>query len=227
VTLFKRTRERLSFWRWYLTEFRPIAGADGDPDPKPDPAPDPKPDPAPDPKPDPDPSPPAGKTLVDENEFNRLKRIAAEKDAADKKRKREEDEAAGKHNEVVSGLESERDTEKSERERVEGEKADLERSITVRDVANRLKFNDPADALLHLPADTTNDEKAIEKALKKVADEKKYLVGGQGSRTAAPGGGNEPPTPADIDAEIAQAEKDGDVAKSTRLKRQKAFGGKQ
>lgn len=227
--MFKRIRDRIAFWRWYLLDFRPIAGADGstDPDPKPDPAPDPKPDPAPDPKPDPDPSPPAGKTLVDENELNRLKRIASEKDAADKKRKREEDEAAGRHAEVVQTVESERETEKSERERVEGEKADLERSATVGEVADRIGFINRQDALLNLPADTPNDEKAIEKALKKVAEEKKYLVGGQGSRTAAPGGGGEPPTPTDIDAQIAQAEKDGDVALSTRLKRQKAFGGKQ
>ena len=169
-------------------------------------------------------TPPVGKALVDENELNRLKRIASEKDAADKKRKREEDEAAGKHAEVVQGVEAEREAEKTAREKVEAEKAALERSVTVKDVASRLKFNDPADALLHLPADTPNDEKAIETALKKVAEEKKYLVGGQGSRTAAPGGGGEPPTPTDIDAEIAQAEKDGDVSKSTRLKRQKAFG---
>ena len=97
---------------------------------------------------------------------------------------------------------------------------------TVTTVASRLKFNDPADALLHLPSDTANEEAAIERALKKLAKEKPYLVGGQGSRTGAPGGGGEP-TSTDIDAEIAQAEKDGDVAKSTRLKRQKAFGGQQ
>lgn len=224
MSLLKRIRARLSFWKWYLTEFRPMAGAapdPPDPDPKPDPAPDPKPDPAPDPKPDPDPAPPAGKVQVDENELNRLKRIAAEADKAEKARKRKEEEEAGRHSEVVKTVEEERETEKKRADEKEAEIESLKRSITVKDVAARLKFNDPADALLHLPADTPNDEKSIEKALKKVAEEKKYLVGGPGSRTGAPGGGGEPPAPNDIDAEIRKAEEDGDVAKSTQLKRQK------
>lgn len=222
--MFKRIRNRISFWRWYLLEFRPIAGADGstDPDPaKPDPDPaKPDPDPA---KPDPAPSPPAGKKLVDESELNRLQRIASEKDEADRKRKREEDEAAGKHAEVVQTVESEREAEKTKREEVEAELEGERKAATVAAVAGRLKFNDPADALAFLPADTPNDEASIEKALKKVAEEKAYLVGGQGSRTAAPGGGGDPAPPNDIDAQIAQAEKDGDVALSTRLKRQKHF----
>jgi hypothetical protein len=189
------------------------------PTPEPTPAPTPEPTPAPEPTPTPEPepsTPPAGKVLVDETEINRLKRIASEKDAADKKRKREEDEAAGKHAEVVKDLEEELATAKAEREKIE-------RNQTVTTVAGRLNFNDPADALLHLPPDTPNDEASIETALKKVAEEKKYLIGGQGTRTGAPGGGNEPTTSPDIDEQIRKAEADGDIGLSTRLKRQKAF----
>jgi colicin import membrane protein len=191
------------------------------PDPKPDPAPDPTP--APDPKPDPEPTPdPKPETVtMPKDEAERLRRKVAEADAAERKRKREEEEAAGNHAEVVKGVEGERDSEKSKREGLEAELESERKAATVATVASRLKFNDPADALLHLPADTANDEKAIEKALKKVADEKKYLVGGQGSRTAAPGGGGDPVPPTDIEDAIRKAEAEGDVTTSTRLKRQK------
>jgi colicin import membrane protein len=198
-----------------------------DPKPDPDPAPDPNPDPAPDPKPDPDPAPtpdppPAGQKLIDEGEFHRLQRIAAEKAEGDRKRKREEDEAAGRHAEVVESVEQERETERTAREEVEASKSELELSITVRDVATRLGFIDPADARLHLPDGTPNDPKEVERALKKVAEEKKYLTGGQGSRTGAPGGGADPSQEPDIDEQIREAETNGDTATSIRLKRAKA-----
>jgi hypothetical protein len=180
---------------------------------------DPPADPPQDPPADP---PPSGKALVDTGEYHRLKRIAAEKAEADRKRKREEDEAAGRHAEVVESVEQERETEKSAREEVEQSKAELELSITVRDVAGRLGFIDPADARLHLPEGTPNDPKEIERSLKKVAEEKKYLIGGQGSRTGAPGGGADPSKEADIDEQIREAEKNGDTATSIRLKRVKA-----
>jgi hypothetical protein len=161
------------------------------------------------------------------DEAQRLRRIAAEADAAERRRKQKELEDAGNHQAVVSGIEAEREAEKAAREAAEA-KADarveeLERNTTATTVASRLKFNDPADALLHLPANTSNDEASIEKALKKVAEEKAYLVNGQGGRTGAPGGGGTPPAPTDIDTAIAKAEADGDVALSTRLKRQKHF----
>lgn len=210
-----------------FARFAGVTMEEPDPKPDPDPAPDPKPDPAPDPKPDPDPDPkpdptPAGKKVVDEGEYHRLQRIASEKAEADRKRKREEDEAAGRHAEVVESVEQERETEKSARETVEAEKAELELNITVRDVASRLKFIDAADARLHLPENTPNDPKEVERALKKVAEEKSYLIGGQGSRTGAPGGGGDPIEDADIDEQIREAEKAGDTAKSIRLKRIKA-----
>lgn len=204
-----------------LTVPNPAPAPAPTPAPEPTPTPTPEPTPAPEPTPTPEPTPPTGKKLVDESELNRLQRIASEKDEADRKRKREEDEAAGKHAEVVQTVESEREAEKTKREEVEAELESERKAATVATVAGRLKFNDPADALAFLPADTPNDEASIETALKKVAEEKAYLVGGQGSRTGAPGGGNTPPAPTDIDAAIAKAEADGDVATSTRLKRQK------
>lgn len=164
---------------------------------------------------DSEPKIPEGKVLADQSELNRLKRIAAERDKEEKDRKRKEAEEAGRHEEVSKELEAEREAEKTRRE-------NLERSITVRDVATRLKFTDPADALHFLPDDIANDESAIERALKKVAEEKPYLIGGQGNRTGAPGGGNDPTPPADIDDQIREAEKEGDTAKSIRLKRVKA-----
>jgi len=170
---------------------------------------------------------PEGKTLVDEDELNRLRRKVSDADKAEKARKRKEAEEADDHGAVVKSVEDERDERDTRISELEAELENTRKGQTVTTVASRLKFNDPADALLHLPADTPNDEKAIEKALKKVAEEKKYLVGGQGSRTGAPGGGGDPAPPTDIDAQITQAEKDGDVALSTRLKREKAFGGKQ
>jgi hypothetical protein len=200
----------------------PSADPPADP-PKVDPPADPPLDPPlpVDPPPANDP-PPAGKTLVDDSELNRLKRIASEKAEADRKKKREEEEAAGRHAEVVESVEGERDTEKSEREKVEADKAELELSITVRDAAARQNFIDAADARLHLPDGIPNDPKEVERALKKLAEEKPYLIGGQGSRTGAPAGGGDPSNPPDIDEQIRKAEAAGDTSTSIRLKRVKA-----
>lgn len=194
-----------------------------DPDPKSDPDPEPsKTDPDPEPKTDPDPEPsiPKGKTLVDEDEYNRMRREISEADKAKRERERKEAEKAGEHDKVVEAAEEERDEEKSKREQLEAELENTRKGSTVTTVASRLNFVDPADALLHLPSDTPNDEAAIERALKKLAKEKPYLAGGQGSRTGAAGGGSDPQSK-DIYSEIRKAEEDGDVATSTRLKRQK------
>jgi hypothetical protein len=160
------------------------------------------------------------------DEAERLRRRVAEADAAERKRKQKEQEDAGNHQAVVAEREAERDAEKAAREAAEAKVAEVERNQTVTTVAGRLNFADPADALAFLPADTLSDEASIEKALKKVAEEKAYLVNGQGDRTGAPGGGNTPPAPTDIDDQIREAEKAGDVGLSTRLKRQKKFGSK-
>lgn len=169
----------------------------------------------------PEPQIPEGKVLADEAELNRLRRKVSDTEKAEKKRKREEAEAADDHGAVVKSLEEESDEKDGRITELESELENTRKGQTVTAVAGRLKFNDPADALAFLPADTPNDEASIEKALKKVAEEKAYLVGGQGSRTGAPGGGGEPAPPTDIDAAIAKAEADKDVALSTRLKRQK------
>jgi hypothetical protein len=156
------------------------------------------------------------------DEHNRLKREAAktakQKRADEKKRAEEE----GRFQDVVKSVEEERDSEKDRADTAEGELAKMRRQAAVQAVASRLNFRDPADALLHLPDSTdASDEKAVERALAKVKKEKPYLIDGQGSRTSTSVNGADTPEPADLDAQIKEAEEAGDTRKSIALKNQK------
>lgn len=162
-------------------------------------------------------------------ELNRLRRELATARKAEKDRKRKEAHEAGDHDEIVRAAEEERDEAVRERDEVRQELVTSQREATVTKVAARLKFRDAADALQNLPADLPDDADAaaIERALKKVAKDKDYLIDGQGTRTGAPAGGGDPPTPKDLDEQIREAESKGDFQKSLELKNQKllAIGG--
>lgn len=206
--------------RHWLFEEPDDGGKGGKSDPEPEPA---KPEPDPEPKPEPDPEPEPEPTLSakERDDYNRLKREAAERAKKDREAERKRAEEEGRHQDVISGLEKERDTEKERADTAEGELAALRKQIVVERVARKLNFRDPADALLHLPDDTEGTEAAVEKALKTVKQEKSYLIDGQGTRSGAPAGGGEPSDPGDIDAQIKKAEGKGDHREAMRLKNRK------
>lgn len=205
---------------WLFEEPNDGGGDPKDPAKKPAAAEPAKEPPAPDPEPEPDPDTVSvPKSTVDD--YNRLKREAADRAKADREAERKRAEEEGRHADVVKALEDERDSEKKRADDAEGNLARLEKQLLVNKVAQKLKFRDPADASLHLPDDTPADEAAIERALKTVAKEKDYLIDGQGSRTGGPAGGGDPPAPKDLDDQIKAAEEKGDHREAMRLKNQK------
>lgn len=176
-------RDRATFWWWYLTEYKPIAGADDDPDP--DPAPDPDPDPAPDPKPDPDPTPDDTVTMP-KGEAERLRREVAKAAQEKRDRERKDAEAKGEHEKVVKQTEQERDEAQRERDEARAEQAKTVNEGNVRKVAGNLDFHDAEDAVLRTPSEVAEKgEAAIEKHLREVAKKSPHLVGKGKSRSSA------------------------------------------
>jgi hypothetical protein len=108
MALFRRALDRLRFWRWYVTEFRPIAGAEDEPEKGSKADPDPEPAKGGDsPKgviPDPDPDP--EKVTPDDD----WKAKARKHERAEKRARKEAEEAARK-------LKDREDADKSEQEK--------------------------------------------------------------------------------------------------------------
>ena len=73
-----------------------------------------------------------------------------------------------------------------------GELDEFQREVRVTRIASKLSFRDPADAIALLSRDDTGDDKATERALRKLADDKDYLVDQRKAtgRAFGAGGGN-------------------------------------
>jgi hypothetical protein len=121
--------------------------------------------------------------VVSKSEFERLKRIARESETARKKAEREAARRAEQEKRESGNWEEllrERDERLMEIE-AERETARMELDITLRNqrigsAATRLNFRDPEDAQHFLSEDETMDDAATERALKRLAREKPYLV---------------------------------------------------
>jgi hypothetical protein len=209
--LIRRIRERLALWRWYLVEYRPIAGAEDppsdpptpadpptptDPPPGGNPEPTPNPDEKPAPESTPDPEPEPDEVKVPKGELERLRRKVAQAEKAERDRKRAEAEAAGKHEEVVKQVEQERDERDARIEELQAQLAKRDHDSIVRKVAGTLNFHDPEDALLRVPAEVAEKgEAAVTKHLRDVLSKSPHLAGTGAPRSGAPlngGGGGEP-----------------------------------
>lgn len=137
-----------------------------------------------------------GNSSVPTSELQRLRRIAREKDEADRKRKDEQEKELQKKKkeegrwQELLGEESEK-TRKAEGERdtAVAELQSFKRRILVESVAKRLGWREPADAHLYLDAEDMDDEALAEAALKRVAKKKEFLVNPK-KATGGPGPNN-------------------------------------
>lgn len=93
---------------------------------------------------------------------------------------------------------------KAARETAEKALVDERKRNAIISEASKLKFRDPEDALVYVDLEDirmTDDGKphktSIEAAVKKIADEKKYLIGGAGSADGGTRGDNPPPAERD------------------------------
>lgn len=82
----------------------------------------------------------------------------------------------------VAALEQERDTAK-------GDLDSFQRQVRVTSIASRMGFKDPADARALLSPEDTGDDKAAERALRKLAESKNYLVDEQRATGRSMGNG--------------------------------------
>lgn len=200
-----------SYDEWLNDAYLPLRGREegDDPDPVDPPVPpaDPPADPPVDPPADPDPNEPDDADL---DEVTRLRadlareraakasaEAAVQRAKADVRAAREEAAKKGGNWEQVA---KERSTDLEEaNERASGlevravkaeEDLDtLRREIRVTGIASKLSFRDPADAMKMLSVDATGDDKTAERALRKLAEEKSYLVDERKARGRSMNGG--------------------------------------
>lgn len=122
-------------------------------------------------------------TAISLAEYNRLKRVAAEADKARKeaekearKRREREQRESGQWQELLDERDETIRTLEAERDEARYELTSFQRRVRVTRAAVRLGFKDPEDAVRFLPEDETEDDASTERALKRLAREKSYLV---------------------------------------------------
>lgn len=139
-----------------------------------DPTPDPEDDPTPDPKPEPGPK--DDWTPPSKADWDNIQRRARE---AETERKRLADEkAARERKEAEDKGEFEKLAKEAEERatKAEARAERVERETRVSKIASRLRFRDADDVLHHLSEADTADDSSVEKALKKLAEAKPYLI---------------------------------------------------
>jgi hypothetical protein len=117
------------------------------------------------------------------DEHNRLKREAAEAQkrarAAEreaKKQREKERRESGQYDELLAEKDEEVAAAASRAEAAEYQLEQFQRRIRIQGVAQRLGFKDTEDAVRFLDEDDTEDDVSTERALKRLAREKPYLV---------------------------------------------------
>lgn len=184
TTLFERIRFALHYWRWFLTDYVPIAGADGADDDRDDKSKSKDDDKADDDKSkaddddqDDDEDEDDEKKSKSDGELRRKLAEARRKATkAEKKLKEAEEQKAkdeGKWKELAEQRQEELDKAQAKVE-------ESEKRGTIEKVAKRLDFADPDDGVRNLSlADIdAEDEAGIERELKAVLDQKPHLKKG-------------------------------------------------
>lgn len=138
-------------------------------------------------------------------EADALRRETAEARRAAKRAKADADKATAEKTKADGNFEqAAKDAEKRAQD-AEDRATRLERQTRVTAAASRLKFRDPSDAMRFLDEDDLDDDHSVERALKALARDKKYLVnsggrsGGDINGDDGSGGGD------DMDARIRRA----------------------
>lgn len=131
------------------------------------------------------------------DEFNRLRREQADtakaarlaqKDA--KKARDRERKEAGQYDEILAEKDEEVSAAGARAEAAEYQLDQFQRRTLINSTAQRLHFKDPQDAVRFLDEDDTDDEVSTERALKRLAREKPYLIDARRASGAPIGGEN-------------------------------------
>lgn len=134
---------------------------------------------------------------VRRGDYERLRQIGREHEKAEKKRQEEERKAQrdkaiadGRFEEAMKEQAEATATAQRERDEATTALTNERRARRVSDVAKRLGFKDPADAGLFIRPEDGDDDAATERALKKVARSKPYLVESRRPNGLPMGGGS-------------------------------------
>jgi hypothetical protein len=129
------------------------------------------------------------------DEFNRLKREQAESakqrrkaEAEAKKAREQAQRESGNYDELLGEKDTEVQEAAARAEAAEYQLEQFQRTQRISSIANRLGFKDSEDAVRFLDDDDSDDDVTAERALKRLAREKPYLVDTRRS-TGAPVGG--------------------------------------
>lgn len=129
------------------------------------------------------------------SEYERLRRIAREHDKATKDREKAERDAKekqrraeGQYEELLKEKDEQIRTTEGERDEAKYQLDAFKRQVRVMEAAKRLGFKDPEDAFRYLSDEDTEDDTTTERALKRLAKNKTYLVNERRSSGAPVGG---------------------------------------
>lgn len=130
------------------------------------------------------------------SEYERLKRIAREKDRDEKNREKREakerekrQREAGQYEDLLKEKDEKIVSTEAERDEARYQLDAFKRQVRVSEAAKRLGFKDPEDAFRYLSDEDTEDDATTERALKALSKRKAYLVNERKS-TGAPVNGD-------------------------------------
>lgn len=133
---------------------------------------------------------------INRGDYERLRTIARQHDVAERKRKQEEAErlrqqqiSEGRFDEALKEAHEERDTAARERDEANNLLTQERRDRRIGDIAKRLGFKDSGDAMAFVRPEDGDDDAAAERALKKLARNKPYLVESRRATGLPVGGG--------------------------------------
>ncbi len=131
------------------------------------------------------------------DEFNRLRREQADTAKAARQAQREaksarerERKEAGQYDEILAEKDDEVSAAGARAEAAEYQLDQFQRRTRINASAQRLHFKDPQDAVMFLDEDDTEDDVSTERALKRLAREKPYLIDTRRASGAPIGGEN-------------------------------------
>lgn len=134
---------------------------------------------------------------ISRRDYNRMRQIAKEHDALEarrrkdeKDRKEKEQREQGRFEEMLKEKDDERATTEAERDEARLELYNHKRTLRVEKAAKLLGFKDPDDAIRFITEEDSEDDAATERALRKLAKRKPYLVDQRRSTGVPVGGGN-------------------------------------
>jgi hypothetical protein len=123
-------------------------------------------------------------------ELNRVRREKKAKERESRVQAEKQRAEQGQYRQLAEDREKERDEAIARSEEIEKEKDSFIRSIRVRDAATRLGFRDASDAIRFLEEVDTENDSSVDRALKKLGEERPYLLAERRPSGRSANGGN-------------------------------------